>query len=275
VAHEYKLVGARTFEKISGWTFVEPEEVDDPVLEQLDLALVNLPQNFLAPLPDLRNRAVMIVGNGEISNYGRLIDQSDFIIRINSMYRWRADAEHDGMRVNAWAGLPAFAVEPLKATATQWTNSNFGRIAPSLEMIWGVSPYQCSVRAYRWLRDEGLLPKFFSISDPFTLLDEHFDRLQPHFAAKLFSMPILFNGATGITNFELLLTGVKIVLLVYLSGAQEIHICGFNLFKSEEEKMWAGHDWEANIDVIRFVRDACRREGRSFFWREQLLVDPE
>jgi hypothetical protein len=269
------LVGSKAFENVGGCKFVDTSEVDNPELEQLDFAPVNLPPQFIhAHLPDLCGRAVTVVGNGDVSNYGPIIDRCDCVIRINSMYSWKNDPDHDGQKVTLWAGLPAFAVAPLRATPSQWTNSHFGRIAPTLEMIWCVSPYQCSARAYRWLRDNGLLPKFSSISDPFSLLDNYIDRLPAALAAELFSMPVLFNGKTGITNFELLLTGVKIALLVYLAGADEIHLCGFDFFQSQEERMWAGHDRAFNMRVIRFVRDAYLQEGRRFSWREQSLLDP-
>jgi hypothetical protein len=268
------LVGSKTFAKISGSKFVDPAEVDDPALEQVDLALMNLPAELFAPLPDLRNRTVMIVGNGKVSNYGPIIDQADCVIRINSMYHWNSDPIHDGTKTTIWAGLPAFAVTPYRASQSDWTNSKFGRIARSLERIWCVSPYQCSARAFRWLRDNGLLSKFASISDPYEILDDYFDRLPAHFAAQLFSMPVIFSGHTGITNFELLLTGVKTALLVYLSGAAEIHLCGFDFFLNEADKMWPGHEREFNLGVIRFVQDACAREGRRFVWREQFAVMP-
>ena len=163
----------------------------------------------------------MIVGNGDVWEYGSIIDQYECVIRINSMYGWKNDPHHDGMRMTMWAGLPAFAVTPLRATASQWTNSHFGRVAAGLEIIWCVSAYQCSARAYRWLRNNSLLSKLCSVPDPLRILDHHIHRLPPELAAELFSMPVLFNGATGITRFELLLTGVKIALLVYLAGARK------------------------------------------------------
>jgi hypothetical protein len=54
-----------------------------------------------------------------------------------------------------------------------------------------------------------MLSKFSSIPDPLTILDRNIKRLPAKFASELFSMPVLFDGSTGITNFELLLTGVK------------------------------------------------------------------
>lgn len=270
------LVGSKAFEHVSGYRFVEAADVDNPELELLDLAPVNLPDEFIrAQLPDLQNRSIMIVGNGDVCEYGGIIDQYECVIRINSMYGWKNDPDHDGRRVTIWAGLPAFAVTPLRATASQWTNSHFGRVAATLEMIWCVSAYQCSARAYRWLRDNGLLSKFSSVPDPLRILDHYIDRLPAELAAQLFSMPVLFNGATGITQFELLLTGVKIALMVYLAGAREIHICGFDFFQSKQEKIWAGHDRLLNIRVVQFISDASWREGRQFTWREQGSVAPK
>jgi len=269
-----KLVGSTAFEHAGGLKFVETTEIDNPELDHFDFVPVNLPRELFAPLPDLRNRTVMIVGNGEVLDYGPIIDQCDCVIRLNSMYNWQEAREHDGRRVTIWAGLPGFAVTPRRATSAQWTNSRFARIAPMLELIWCISPYQCSVRAYRWLRESGMLSKFSSIPDPLTILDNYIGDFPAQLASKLFSMPVLHSGATGITNFELLLTGVKTVLLVYLSEARAIHVCGFDFFKSRESEMWAGHDRGINLAILRFVRDACMREDRGFSWREQALVDP-
>jgi hypothetical protein len=269
-----RLVGSNAFEHVGGFKFVDPADIDDPTLENFDFVPVNLPPELLGRLPDLSDRAVMIVGNAVVRDYGPIIDHSDCVIRLNSMYNWKEDPQHDGTRVTIWAGLPGFAVTPHRASPDQWANSCFARIAPTLDMIWCVSPYQCSARAYRWLRDAGMLSKFSSISDPLSILDNHIGRLPPQLASKLFSMPVLFNGSTGITNFELLLTGVKTVLLAYLSEARRIHLCGFDFFEKGNKEMWLGHDREINLAVVRFVRDACIKEGRDFFWREQALIDP-
>jgi hypothetical protein len=206
--------------------------------------------------PPLAGKRVAIVGNKRITDRGDEIDSHDHVIRINRMGDWHHDPVHDGVRVTIWAGLARPNIVPSagdKARSAPYLPSCFPEIADGLSWIWSVSPFYLSARFLAFLRANGLEDRLVvSGSGPFFY--DHFARTLPSdLFHSLFSIPEALH--TGPSNrqihYELLLTGVKIVILTVLAGADEISLFGFDNYEGSTRRPWSGHDLDYNQRVLQ------------------------
>jgi hypothetical protein len=203
-------------------------------------------------VPDFRNRRVAIIANSEIRGQGHVIDSFDEVIRLNSMKYWLRSAEDDGVRATMWAGLPwaCFIPDNVEKNHTAaLTRIRFQEIVQEVRLIWSATPFYISARFVDFLRRNGAIERLFISGSGLYFYDYLMGRVPADMFRALFTIRdfVLPNGLPNLQfNFELLLTGVRVVFFCALGGAREIGLFGFNFYEGAAKRPWAAHDLSFN-----------------------------
>lgn len=220
---------------------------------------------------DLAGRRVAVVGNAPVENCGALIDGCDEVIRISSMRNWRQSALHEGTRLTTWAGHPWFVVhrnnkgEPV-------ANGKFEAGLEAGMKLWAASPFHISFDAYRWLSARGYLDSLLVAPPPANIYEIACSSLDAEALQKIFSISGPVRNIVGLTYFDRLLTGTRILLMLELCGVKDIYMFGFNLFGFSMEGVWFGHDLAFDHDVIMGIKRRIEARGGTFHWNEERQV---
>jgi hypothetical protein len=253
-----------------GHSFVQPENTSTAgeFNEQL---FVWIDPSKWGLAPNLRGKRVALTANSPIRGHGREIDSFDEVIRINRMEYWQRSAADDGTRITIWAGLPKrFIIWGVPATTgTLSGHTGFPDAAPALSAIWSATPFHLSVTFYNFLARRGLLNRLFvSGSGPF-LHDYLAQRLPPGMVRALFTVPTLQSPSGSfaeLTNFELLLTGVRLTLFCTLAGAHEVGLFGFNFYEGTEKRPGAIHNLAFEKALLTHLVKIAPRLGSQVTW---------
>ena len=182
------------------------------------------------------------------------------------MEYWQRSPVHDGVRATIWAGLPLERVILGADAMAGFPNArtNFPDRAPDFSTFWSATPFHLSVTFYRFLLYRGLINRLFvSGSGPF-LHDYLIHSLPPGMVRALFSMrrPSNRPGMTfEHTTFETLLTGVRLVLLCTLAGAQRIGLFGFNFYEGTEKRASNVHEIALQRELLTALTQIAPRFG--------------
>jgi len=260
-------IGQSSYEKSFGIKFVDEEIISRMSHNELSIFDVEMfklrviPRSLRYGFPsNLSELSVAVVGNGIVSGYGAQIDRHDHVIRISGMRNWQRNSENDGTRITLWAGHPAFVISDDKLS------DPFEYIINDDTPLWALSPFHITCSSYILLRDRGLLEKLLVLPAPATLFDRFHNFLNPEEISDLYSIPHGRRQLTGLSNFELLLTGTRLILALEACRVKEISIFGFDLFNKSTDPIWFGHNIEIDRKIITGIHRRYSQSGRNFFW---------
>lgn len=256
-------IGGRVYEDNFGWRFAGLDENHPPsqIRDRPNFFCIDRTFNFRPYF--VYEKKIAIVGNSIVEGCGDSIDSADEVIRINDMRNWKCDSYNDGIRTTVWAGLPVFAIGRIDADMTSWLESKFFKVASNVNLLWSVSPFQCTVETWKNLVGLGLHHKLKTLPGYYEYLDLVYFAISPEMRKILYGNNFM-NGYTGVPNFELLFTGVKICLACFLDGAKQIDLFGFDFFAAET--YWKHHDLHINLQVLLLIEAEMSATGRSFNW---------
>jgi hypothetical protein len=267
--------GRAVFEKNFSYRYVSVDAIPlDSSLQTDPLLFAWVSPEKWGLFPDLRGRRVAIVANNDLVGWGRKIDSCDEVIRINRMDYWTHHPENDGTKVTIWAGLPkAPVIAGASETAVAGAKfpSCFTSIAKGLSLIWSVTPFHISPHFADYLIQNDLSQKLF-VSGSSLFFYDHLMRALPAdlFRALYTIPPVRVDPSMPVNqfNFELLLTGVRIVLFCMLAGATEIGLFGFDFYSDSKRRPWAGHDLTFNEKILAMIMEystqlGCRIENHN------------
>ncbi|TWG89433.1 hypothetical protein L598_008200000030 [Mesorhizobium sp. J18] len=220
---------------------------------------------------DLAGKSVAVVGNGCVQNSGKLIDGCDEVIRISTMRNWNRASEHDGVKTTIWAGHPWLVVRR-KADGELAPNPRFAELARAGSQLWAASPFHISVDSYRWLKAEGHLERLLVAPPPAEIYEIGCSYFDAEELRLLFSIARQRKNVIGFSNFDLLLTGTRIVLMLELCGVTRISLFGTNLFGFSRDGVWFGHDLMFDYKVLMRVRKRLKEKGGEFHWPDERSV---
>jgi hypothetical protein len=217
--------------------------------------------------PALAGKRVALVANSPITGLGPTIDAHDEVIRINRMEYWRRSADDDGRRLTIWAGLPKPQViwgSP-RGGDKDATHTNFPDVAQTASIFWSATPFELSVPFYDFLRRRGLVGRLFvSGSGPF-LQSYLAQRLPPAMARAMLSNPSVRAGDQIVfdkqTYFEILLTGIRLILFCMLAGPREIGLFGFNFYDGTSKRPAPIHNLAFEKELLAALVEIAPRFG--------------
>jgi len=216
---------------------------------------------------DLAGKKVAVVGNGAVKECGKLIDSCDEVIRISTMRNWLQSAEHDGLKTTIWAGHPWLVVHR-RPTGELGAISKFAELMMRQPRLWAVSPFHISVDSYRWLCENGHIDRMLVNPSWAEVYEVSCSKMESDGIRKIFSISYR-KDMIGFNNYELLLTGTRILFLLNLCGVSSIKIFGANLFNFSMKGVWIGHNLEKDYDVIMYIKNRIIDSGGDFYWHEE------
>ena len=252
-------IGRSAYEKSFNIRFVEEGAVGDFPGHDFRTRVIPhaLPLGFPA---QLAGKSVAVVGNGHIIGQGGAIDSHDAVIRISTMRNWQKSAEEDGLRTTLWAGQLAFVFGP------NGVNPDFAQLVDRDVPLWALSPFHVTCDAYEWLRRRPSPAMVTVLPPPAVLFDVFHDYMSAVDMELLFSMPPARRQLTGLSRYECLLTGTRLVLALEACDVAAISLYGFDLFTRSEEPVWFGHDLDVDRQVLQSVQQRFAMRGRGFRW---------
>ncbi len=252
-------IGRSAFERSFNITFVEEEDVAPS--PNYDFRTRVIPKSLPYGFPErLRWKAVAVVGNGEVTSCGAAIDCHDEIIRISGTRNWRKSKQHDGLRTTLWAGYLAFVVDQ------QGANETFAELVEQGVPLWNLSPFHVTCDAFLWLRNRSVPPQLTILPSAAVLFDVFHQYMSASDMEVLFSIPLPRRQLTGLSRYERLLTGTRLVLALEACGVGAISLYGFDLFKGAEDSVWFGHDLDVDLQVLQAVQQRFAAQGKPFYW---------
>lgn len=216
---------------------------------------------------DLKGASVAVVGNGKVQDAGQLIDAYDVVIRISTMRSWGRKLHDDGERLDIWAGHPAFVVD--------WEGDHpvaqekFADAIAAGADLWCLSPFHVSLESFIFMNDAGVWSNLAVLPPPYALYEDMSSCLPGADLKQLFSIAEQNDYLVGFPVFDLLLTGTRLLVLLEHIGVRSLGVFGMNLFSSEPEALWFGHDMRVDFDVIGRVKSRFLLDGRKFYWHEE------
>lgn len=257
-----ETLGRSAYERAFGIKFIDEGQIDPAgAYGFLDRVI---PSSCRYGLPDrLHGKSVAIVANSVVSGFGAEIDSHDEVIRMTSMRNWRRAAGDDGERATMWAGMASQLVKGTDPIP------HIQRLIDEGAGIWCLSPFHITCGAYNFLRVKGVLERML-VLPPAAYLYELFARfMTAQELAVLYGMPQDSEELVGLSCYERLLTGTRLALLVEACGAGHLSLFGFDLFTTESERLWRGHDLAVDRQVLEGVGRRLRDSGRGFRWHGQ------
>jgi hypothetical protein len=88
----------------------------------------------------------------------------------------------------------------------------------------------------------------------------------------IFSIAPARRQLTGMTRYELLLTGTRLALALEACGVGRLSLYGFDLFSASSDPLWFGHDLAIDRQVLFGVRRRFEETGRLFHWHNEPLM---
>jgi len=267
-----RLLGVHAYEALN----VRYVDLADPGAVPLEWsdARVILPEEYYDFPFDLAGQRVAIVGNGVVEGCGRDIDGHDVVIRITSLRHWRRDPVDDGERLSLWAGQPWRVVE-WGAAGEINALDGFARAARAGLRLWALSPFHISFVAYRWMRDQGVLPNLIVAPTPVVIYDMACHFMSATDLSLLFSLPPDRAGLVGLFAYDLLFTGTRLGLLLEIAGVSHMSFYGCDLFRDTRRQLWPGHDVRTDFRVLRGLKARLTARGGAFYWHEEEAVARE
>lgn len=259
-------VGGRLYEEHFGWKFIDSKYIYDDNNTEWKNNLYCIDRYFNFRPYFVFGRYIVIVGNSPVKGCGKIIDSGEEIIRINNMRNWKVDPQDDGVRTTVWAGLPIFAVGSIDADIASWESSKFIKISREVNLIWSISPFQCTKHTWNNIVSFGLNHKLKTLPGYFEYLDQIYPALSLEMRKLVWSNVSNYNYGC-MPNFEILLTGVKICLACFLDGARQIDLFGFDFFTNEP--YWKDHDLILNLQILILIEKEMKSTGRIFNWHEK------
>jgi hypothetical protein len=266
------MLGIQAYEALNV-TYVDLADPATPDPGRSD-ARVLLPDEYYDFPFDLAGQRVAVVGNGVVTGCGREIDGHDVVIRLTSLRHWRRDAVDDGQRLSLWAGQPWRVVEWGPAGEINVLEA-FARAARDGLRLWALSPFHISVVAYRWMRDQGVLPNLIVAPTPAVIYDMACEFMSAADVSLLFSIPADRKGIVGLFAYDMLFTGTRLGLLLEMSGVRRMSFYGCDLFRGMRGQLWPGHDVRTDFRVLRGLKTRLIDTGGTFYWHEEESVARE
>lgn len=263
----HQSIGSASYERSFGLKFIPEKDIlaDNDYGPEMRI----LPCRSKYGLRDgLAGKRVALVGNGEISDCGPLIDAHDEVIRITTMRAWQADPIHDGTRTTIWAGHPWIVVRRNPAGVLV-PNAKFEQLLKEDIDIWAASPFHISVDSYRWLKTRGHYDDLLVTPAPMDVYEIACRKMTAEYLQTLFSISHQKENIIGFPYFDLMLTGTRLILLLELSGVKDISLFGFNLFDFSYENVWFGHDLHFDYNVINEAKKRIIDSGGNFYWHDE------
>jgi hypothetical protein len=258
-------LGRSSYEKSFQITFLEESAVDAGRTYGFTTRVI--PNSWRYGLCEgLAGKSVAVVGNGIVRHCGAAIDAHDEVVRISSMRHWAVSSEDDGVRLSVWAGQLAFVVHGADV------DERFEDVVARGTRLWALSPFHITCDAYTFLRlrrrcgDVMVLPSAAMLFDVFHAYMNAAD------LAELFTIAPARRHLSGMTQYELLLTGTRLVLALEACGVASLSLYGFDLFSATAEQVWFGHDLAVDHKVLAGVRRRFQESGRSFYWHDEPVV---
>lgn len=250
------------FETAFGITFLEESEIDP--CRTYDFRTRVVPAAWRYGLrDDLSGKSVAVVGNGTVRGCGKEIDSHDEVIRISSMRRWSGDACEDGARITMWAGQLAFVVSGVSI------DEKFSAIVARGTKLWALSPFHITCDAYTFLEHWHARPDLLVLPSASCLRDVFREYMSSEDVETLFEIAPACRHVVGMTRYELLLTGTRLVLGLEASGVGRLSLYGFDLFTSTSDPLWFGHDVDVDRRVLLGVKRRFGAAGRGFCWHNE------
>jgi len=260
-------VGLTSYEKSFGLQFVHETDT----LGQAESRTRILVSDHRYGMPrDLAGKKIAIVGNGLVKGCGPLIDSCDEVIRISTMRNWQQSADHDGLKTTIWAGHPWLVVHRGSAGDLR-ANPKFAELMNRQPRLWVISPFHTSVDSFRWLCEKQIIDRTIFNPSWTEVYEVACSKLDFAEIKRIFSISNR-KDIIGFNNYELLLTGTRIILLLYLCGVSNINIFGTNLFNFSKKDVWFGHDIYQDFFTINYIKKRILDEGGKFYWNEEPYV---
>lgn len=260
-------VGLTSYEKSFGLQFVHETDT----LGQAESRTRILVSDHRYGMPwDLAGKKIAIVGNGVVKGCGSLIDSCDEVIRISTMRNWQQSAEHDGLKTTIWAGHPWLVIHR-GPTGDLIANPKFAQLMSQQPRLWAVSPFHTSVDSFRWLCEKQIIDRTIFNRSWADVYEVACSKLDFDGIKRIFSFPER-KDIVGLNNYELLLTGTRILLLLYLCGVSNLSIFGTNLFNFSKKDLWFGHDLNQDFYTMNYIKKKVLEDGGEFYWNEEHYV---
>jgi hypothetical protein len=228
-----------------------------------------IPAEYPVGLRDgLRGKRVAVVGNGAVEGLGEDIDSHEEVIRISAMRDWRKDPKEDGCKATLWAGQLAFVA------ADGMVDPKFRQLVEEGVPIWALSPYHVTCDAYNFLRGRPARPDVTILPSAETMFGTFGSYMSADDLGTLTAIAPPRKDISGLTQYDLLLTGTRLVLALEAVGVGSISLFGFDLFTRQKRLPWVGHDVAVDLMVLRRTSDRFRSSGREFRWITEPCLGP-
>ncbi len=255
----FQVIGKSAYEKSFNIRFLEEQDViPSPDYNFFTRVIpTSIPYGFA---DNFSGRSVAVVGNSVISGRGEEIDAHDEIVRISGMRNWQRSKAGDGVRTTLWSGHLAFVIE------RETVNSAFNELVDQDVPLWALSPFHVTCDAFLWIKSRPNPPNLRILPSSSILFDLYHDYMSVTDMELLFSIPPARRQLTGLSRYERLLTGTKLVLALEACGVEQISLYGFDLFAGTEDSVWFGHDLDVDRQVLSRVSERFSRRGKTFNW---------
>lgn len=261
-----EMLGRSSYEKSFNVTFLAEHDIDP--CRTYDFTTRVVPVSWQYGLRgDLKGKSVAVVGNGVVRDCGSEIDAHDHVVRISSMRRWSRQPEHDGSRLTLWAGQLAFVVSGSSV------DERFREVATRGTSLWALSPFHITCDAYSFLRQMERQPETLVLPSGACLFDTFHQYMTADDINTIFTIAPARRQLTGMTHYELLLTGTRLILALEACGVGRLSLYGFDLFSASADPVWFGHDVAVDRRVLLGVRRRSEETGRRFHWHNEPRLD--
>jgi len=260
-----EMLGRSSYEKSFNITFLPEHEIDGG--RTYDFTTRVVPVSWQYGLRDeLKDKSVAVMGNGVVRDCGIEIDAHDEVVRISSMRNWSRQPAHDGARVTLWSGQLAFVVSGAAV------DERFREVATCGTPLWTLSPFHITCDAYSFLRKMERQPETLVLPSGACLFDMFHRYMTAEDMETIFSIAPARRQLTGMTRYELLLTGTRLALALEACGVGRLSLYGFDLFSASSDPLWFGHDLAIDRQVLLGVRRRFEETGRLFHWHNEPLM---
>jgi len=257
-----EMLGRSSYEKSFAITFLDESRID--LCATYDFKTRVIPHSWRYGLCEgMYGKSVAVVGNGIVRQCGADIDAHDEVVRMSSMANWTRCPEDDGARLTLWAGQLALVVSGTTV------NDRFREVVASGTGLWALSPFHITCDAYAFLRKMNRQLETLVLPSAPWLFDVFHQYMTAEDMETLFTMAPARRQLTGMTRYELLLSGTRLILALEACGVERISLYGFDLFVNTPSAIWFGHDVAVDYRVILGVRRRFQEAGRLFYWHSE------
>lgn len=263
ISSEY--IGATAYERSYSIKFIHEQEIDS--VEGPTERIRILPSPERLGFPHLAGKSIALVGNGNVTGCGALIDSHDVVIRMTTMRQWKKSARDDGERLTIWTGQPVFAFQDTPDDPAPLPS--FEEALKNGVECWANSPFHISLGAFKWLKAHGMWERMLVAPPPFHIYEAMCSTYDAEDLRLLFSPIRQTRFLVGFTAYELLLTGTRVALLLELLDVSRLSLFGFDLFASSPDQLWFGHSIDVDWKTLQIIKRRFQSRGRQFYWHEE------